>query len=532
VRQGHLITVLAVAFVLLFPGNAGAFGPLSSFGAFGEGAGELDRPSGIAVDDGGRFYVADTENNRVVVFGAGGDFLFAFGKDVRPGGGDVCTATTGCLAATDEEVPGSVAGAIRRPAGVAFGPTGLLYVGDAFNSRISVFAPDGAFLYAFGKGVNAGSGNPNACTSECQRGESDGAAGSLGEPMGVDFSASGRLFVADHGQHRVAVFNSAGAFIRAFGKNVTGTGEAGVCTVVCFEGEVGSDAGEMRLPTDVAAGPAGEVAVADADNRRVDVFTAEGTFLHAFGKEVNPGGGDVCTVVSGCQQGLEGDDYKTLAFPRAIEFDRAGDLYISDSENARVAQFELGGVFLRAFGEGVIDGASSFQVCTQLTGCQAGGLSGGPGSIQFPYGIALDCRGAVHVVEEDFDFSRVERFGEAGTPPCAELSTDDDDEFFARPPSNRFRFGRLVLNRGNGRAVLFVRVPGPGRVILHGRGFRRLARSASRATVVRLPVKPKVRLRIFLRRHGKARIRLNVTFKPIGGTPHTREKVVVLRKRR
>ena len=79
--------------------------------------------------------------------------------------------------------------------------------------------------------------------------------------------------------------------------------------------------------------------------------------------------------------------------------------------------------------------------------------------------------------------------------------------------------------------MLFVRVPGPGRVILHGRGFRRLARSAPRATVVRLPVKPKVRLGILLRKHGKARIRLNVTFKPVGGVPRTREKVVVLRKR-
>jgi hypothetical protein len=350
--------------------------------------------------------------------------------------------------------------------------------------------------------------------------------------MGLDFNDAGRLFVADHGQHRVAVFNSAGAFIRAFGKNVTNTGEAGVCTVVCFAGETGFEAGEMDLPTDVAVGPGGEAAVADVDNRRIDAFTAEGTFLRAFGKEVNPSGGDVCTSVSGCQQGLEGDDYRALAFPRAVEFDAAGDLYVSDYENARVAQFELDGTFLRAFGEGVADGASSFQVCTQLIGCQAGGLSGAPGSIQFPHGIALDCRGAVHVVEQDFDFSRVERFGELGTQPCIELSTDDDDEFFTSLPSNRFRFARLVKNRNNGRAVLFVRVPGPGRVILHGRGFRRLARSAPRATIIRLPVKPKVRLRIFLRRHHKARIRLNVTFKPVGGTPHTREKVVVLRKRR
>jgi hypothetical protein len=95
-----------------------------------------------------------------------------------------------------------------------------------------------------------------------------------------------------------------------------------------------------------------------------------------------------------------------------------------------------------------------------------------------------------------------------------------------------FRFDGLRLNRSNGRAVLFVRVPRPGRVILHGRGVRRLVRIARRAKRVRLPVRPKVRLLRYLRRHRKARIRVEVTFKPFDGDiPKTIEKVVVLRHR-
>jgi hypothetical protein len=99
--------------------------------------------------------------------------------------------------------------------------------------------------------------------------------------------------------------------------------------------------------------------------------------------------------------------------------------------------------------------------------------------------------------------------------------------------SKGIRFNGLGLNRRNGSAVLFVRVPGPGRVILHGRGVRRLVRGAPRAMVVRLPVRPKVRLRHYLKRHGKGRIRVEVTFKPLtGALPKTIEKVIVLRRGR
>lgn len=93
------------------------------------------------------------------------------------------------------------------------------------------------------------------------------------------------------------------------------------------------------------------------------------------------------------------------------------------------------------------------------------------------------------------------------------------------------RFARLVRKR-NGYAVLYVRVFAPGRLVLKGRGVRRLARGAPRAMVVRLPVKPKVRLRHWLKRRGKGRIRVEVAFKSTSGIPHTLEKVIVLRRKR
>ncbi len=101
----------------------------------------------------------------------------------------------------------------------------------------------------------------------------------------------------------------------------------------------------------------------------------------------------------------------------------------------------------------------------------------------------------------------------------------------AEAPSNRFLFVRLV-RKPNGYADLYVRTFNSGRLILRGRGVRRLARGAPRPTVVRLPVKPKVRLRHYLRRHGKGRIRVEVTFKPFDAEPRTLEKPILLRHRR
>jgi len=100
------------------------------------------------------------------------------------------------------------------------------------------------------------------------------------------------------------------------------------------------------------------------------------------------------------------------------------------------------------------------------------------------------------------------------------------------PVRKPVRFQGLRLNRGNGTAVLFVRVLEPGRVILHGRGIRRLGRDASQATLLQLLVRPKVRLARFLKQHGKGRIRPLVTLKPPEAVPATIERAIVLRRRR
>ncbi len=51
------------------------------------------------------------------------------------------------------------------------------------------------------------------------------------------------------------------------------------------------------------------------------------------------------------------------------------DVYVADTGNNRVDEFTSAGGFVRAWGWGVVNGASESQVCTEATGCRAG-LSG------------------------------------------------------------------------------------------------------------------------------------------------------------
>lgn len=483
---------------------------------------------GVAIGSDGSAYVSDVGNFRIDVFAPDGTFVRAFGKDVNPGGGDVCTASSGC----QEGLDGEGAGAMNEPQGVAFGPEGNLFVADKVNNRIDVFAPDGTFVRAFGKGVKPGGGD--VCTSACEPGDSTGVAGAMDGPTGIAADA-GALYVSDYGNGRIDVFSPAGAFLRAFGKDVD-PGGGDVCTTECKGAEVGGSAGMMRLPRAVAVGPGNQIMVADTENQRIDIFSTAGAFIRAFGKDVKPGGGNICTTATGCVEGTIGTAAGSLAYPSGVTAGATGNLYVAELNNNRVSEFTVSGDFIRAFGEGVDTGAAAFQICTLASGCQQGVAEGTiPGATPEPQGLAVDCRGALYVTEELANFARVERFGEPGTapPPCTEATPSVRVSLipFVKV-SNRIRFNGLKRNRRNGSAVLFVRVPGPGEVILKGRGVRRLARSAGRAMRLRLPVRPKVRLKRFLKKHGKARIRVEVTFRPVGGTPRMLEKRIVLKRKR
>ena len=103
--------------------------------------------------------------------------------------------------------------------------------------------------------------------------------------------------------------------------------------------------------------------MADTDNHRIQVFTADGKFLKMFGR---------------CGQG-KGELYT----PMRIAIDTSGLVYVSERGNNRVSVFTLEGQCVHSFG------------------------MKGPAHDGFPYGLAVDDSGVVYVCGHGHNYVQV-----------------------------------------------------------------------------------------------------------------------------
>jgi len=100
------------------------------------------------------------------------------------------------------------------------------------------------------------------------------------------------------------------------------------------------------------------------------------------------------------------------------------------------------------------------------------------------------------------------------------------------PPSNKFNFGKVKLNKHNGTAELQVALPAPGTLILSGKQIKKVEHSPDGAGIFILKIIPKGKLAHKLNTAGKAKTSVDVTFTPTGGSPNTETKTLKLIRRR
>ena len=161
------------------------------------------------------------------------------------------TITT--LAGTDWVFPKQAKPAVETPFGgiwgVAIGPGGLPYFGDADNQRIFRLNADGTYRVVAGNGVAGFSGDGRPAFSA-----------SLNQPRGLSFDSQGNLYFVDSGNLRVRRVTPGGTIT-----TIAGNGQAG------FSGDDGPalSASLGAGASGTAVDTAGNVYVADAANRRV-----------------------------------------------------------------------------------------------------------------------------------------------------------------------------------------------------------------------------------------------------------------------
>lgn len=208
---------------------------------------------------------------------------------------------------------------LNKPSHITYGPSGELYILDQENHRIRRVGTDGAITTFAGTGAFGFAGDGGPATSaqfSWQYGESPEPNG------GLVVDPSGRLFVADTGNHRIRAIDIATGIISTY----AGTGTAG------YAGDGGpAAAAQFDNPTDIEIGPEGDLYVTDTYSHCIRAIDHTTTVIR--------------TVAGRCLvQGFGGDrgpaTSATFYRPFGIAFDHAGNLYVADTRNSRVRRVQ------------------------------------------------------------------------------------------------------------------------------------------------------------------------------------------------
>jgi hypothetical protein len=308
----------------------------------GLGADSLCGPARMAVDLAGNLYVADSGNNRVLVYNT--PFNAASGE---PGASDASAdfvyGQGGVFTTRSCNPSGANATTLCNPSAAALDASGDIYIADAGNNRVLEFAkagnPPGASdaiaSRSYGQVAVA-----DFSDTQC----ADGVAGdpppsdhAMCNPGGVAIDALGNLFVADSGNNRVIEIDAPLAGTQNASRVF---GQAGDFTLSkCNRGSLLPGASTLCAPAGLMLDVIGNLWVADANNNRVLEYAAPFTSDTAAAMVLGQGDAGNFTM-SGCDGGIAiGDLFglgaDSLCAPAAVALDANIDLYVADTQNNR-----------------------------------------------------------------------------------------------------------------------------------------------------------------------------------------------------
>jgi len=272
----------------------------------------------VACDSRDRVFVFARSPHPVVVFDRDGTFLNSWGE-----------------------------GLFVRPHGIFIGPDDSVYFTDYCGHTVRAFTPDGKPRFLLGP-----SGQPSDTGATSMDYRTIRRSGPpFHYPTNLALGPSGEFYVADgYGNARVHRFAPDGRLLQSWG-------------------EPGSGPSQFQVPHGIAVDAKGTVYVADRENSRIQLFTAEGVYL-----------GEWTDVARPCQLWIDREGWvyvAELGF-RAGRWPGTG-LPEPGATGGRVSIFDPDGVLRARWGGGD-------NPCA-------------PGDFFAPHGIWVDRQGDVYVTE-------------------------------------------------------------------------------------------------------------------------------------
>ncbi|HWQ31994.1 MAG TPA: BACON domain-containing carbohydrate-binding protein [Blastocatellia bacterium] len=391
----------------------------------------LRYPSGLALDSGGRVYVANGSRIWRLVPPVSTDNVAPTASITSPTTAPVYTTTGSRLnlsgTASDNIGVTHVSWSNDRGgSGVASGTTNWsvsnLPLSSGLNN-ITVTAWDaGGNSQSVRLGVTFNPAAVLATVVSSLNFASTADALRLRQPETVALDAAGSLYIADTGNHRIRRVSRDGVITTIAGNGQLGSsGDGGPAT-----------AASLNEPGGIALDAAGNLYIADTNNHRIRKVTPAGTISTVAGTGISDFGGDggpatqarldtpvglatdaqgnlyiadagnhrirkltlssgVITTIAGSGYGFGGDGGAAVAaqfnFPTGVAIDGAGNLYISDTGNHRVRRVNAAGIVSTVAG----------------TGSAGSGGDGGPATaaqLNAPGGIGLDSAGNLFIADQ------------------------------------------------------------------------------------------------------------------------------------